>query len=253
MKLVIQYVAFALIGALVYGSCRLLRLKPVSPDVPKPRRSALCALVSVLASMLIITMIMLANQKHALPQHAPPHGTGHKHPRHLTDQMSLLAIYFLPMALMLRLNGEKLRSIGLARANLLKATLVGLVVAALTVFFGRGGPRAVFVFNESRNLHSLVYYAFVGFGEEILFRGYLQSRLVAWRGLTQGWILASVVMALVHVPQRLFIQHLGVSHALVSSLGLIPVSLLMGYIMLKTGSVVPSGLFHTFGDWVECD
>ena len=42
---------------------------------------------------------------------------------------------------------------------------------------------------------ALIFYAFVGFGEEFLFRGYLQTRLVAWSGVARGWILAAVVMA----------------------------------------------------------
>jgi membrane protease YdiL (CAAX protease family) len=154
------------------------------------------------------------------------------------------------MGLMLRLNGETLKSVGLTRDNLWKATVVGLFLSTATLFFAHGGPGAAFKSTESHNVHSLLYFSFVGFGEEILYRGYLQSRLVAWLGHYQGWILASVFMALVHLPQRILIQGMGFPHALASSLALIPISLFMGFVMSRTGNVVAPGLSHTFADWV---
>ena len=246
MQILTQSIAFALIGALVYGLCRLLRLEPVYPKIARPKRSALCSLASVSASMLIIILVlMLISQKPG-----PTQGVGREHHRNLVDQLFLLLVYFLPMALMLRLNGEKLQSVGLTRVNLWRATVVGLFLATATILLADGGPVAVFKFTQTHNAHSLVFYSFVGFGEEFLFRGYLQSRLVAWLGHYQGWILASVITALMHLPQRLLIQGMGFPDAIASSLGLIPISLFQGFVMLRTGNAIAPGIYHTFANWV---
>jgi membrane protease YdiL (CAAX protease family) len=234
----------ALGGALTVGLCRLLRLKPVYPMIAKPKRSALCSIASVSASMLILFALVLLSYKHGSTQ-----GMDHKQQYDLASQLFLLLVYFLPMALIIRLNGETLQSVGFTRANLCKATVVGLFLAATTFFLAPGGPGAAFKFTQSHNAHSLIFYSFVGFGEEFLFRGYLQSRLVAWLGHYQGWILASVIMALVHLPPQV-LSGVSFPSALASSLGVIPASLLMGFVMLRTGNAIAPSIYHTFANWV---
>jgi len=241
-----QLISLVLTGALVYGLCRLLRLKPVYPVIARPKRSALCSLASVSASMLIILLVlMLISQKPG-----PTQGVGHEHHRNLVDQLFILFVYFLPMALMLRLNGEKLQSVGLTRVNLWKATVVGLFLATATILLTDGGPGAVFKFTEGHNMNSFIHFSFVGFGEEILLRGFLQSRLVAWLGQYKGLIFASVITALMHLPQRLLIQDMGFPDAIASSLGLIPISLFQGFVMLRTGNAIAPSVYHTFANWV---
>jgi membrane protease YdiL (CAAX protease family) len=67
------------------------------------------------------------------------------------------------------------------------------------------------------------YWIFVGFAEEIAFRGYLQNRLIAtlghrWRGV----LLAALIFGVWHIPS-LLTQGVGIPDAL---LGIIPVTLL---------------------------
>jgi membrane protease YdiL (CAAX protease family) len=89
----------------------------------------------------------------------------------------------------------------------------------------------------------------VGFAEEFAFRGYLQTRLVAWLGRWPGWVLASVLMALAHAVQRLTVGGMPPLDALSSSASLIPISLFLGYVMLRTENVVAPGLAPIFADW----
>jgi membrane protease YdiL (CAAX protease family) len=91
----------------------------------------------------------------------------------------------------------------------------------------------------------------VGFGEEFLFRGYLQTRLVARLGLGRGWILTALIFSLIHLPQRLVTPGTGIGDAAAATLGLLPVSLLLGFIMLRVQNVVAPGLFHTFANWAS--
>lgn len=245
MRILGVYALLTLIGALVPGLCRLFRLKPVYPVIGKPKRSALCSIIAISMSMLIFFVLTLLAKKNGATQ-----GTGQKHYQDLVEQLFVLFVYFLPMVLMLRLNGETLQSIGFTRKNLRKATGVGLLLAVTTLLFANGGPSAVFKFTENHNINSLIYCSFVGFGEEILFRGYLQNRLVAWLGHYKGWILASILFALAHVPSRVFAQGLDFPVALAYSLMPLFGGLFLGFVMLRTGSVVSGGLFHTFCDWV---
>jgi hypothetical protein len=87
MEILIQSFVFVLIGVVVYGLGRLLRLKPVYPVIVSPKRSALCSLVAVSASVLTIFALMLA-----FGTHGPTHihtGMAHKQQRHVVDQLFL--------------------------------------------------------------------------------------------------------------------------------------------------------------------
>jgi membrane protease YdiL (CAAX protease family) len=145
---------------------------------------------------------------------------------------------------------ESLHSAGISGTNLWQAAIIGAGLAAFTFFPQPGEPAAQLAPFTRTHAKALVFYSFVGFGEEFLFRGYLQTRLVAWLGAMRGWILASLIMALVHLPGRL-LQGMDLLHSVGSCLSLIPVSLLMGFIMLRTGNLLAPGLFHTFGNWVR--
>ncbi|MDX9851718.1 MAG: hypothetical protein RBT01_14510 [Anaerolineaceae bacterium] len=39
--------------------------------------------------------------------------------------------------------------------------------------------------------------------------------------------------------------------ALLSSAALIPISLFVGFVMLRTGNIVAPGLAHTFANWID--
>jgi membrane protease YdiL (CAAX protease family) len=222
----------------------LLKLNPVYPKIDRPRRSAICALMAVSASMLVVMLLIMSLGSH---QHAATHSALRRY--NLMPQLFLVVLYCLPMTLMLRLNRETLRSTGLTTSNFWKATVVGLFLAAATLVMGHGGPGAALRGLDSQRLQALLYFGIVGFGEEFLFRGYLQSRMVAWLGQMRGWVLASVIMALAHLPVRILAQGMDLPHALASSAALIFVSLLCGFVMLRTGNVVAPALFHAFADW----
>jgi membrane protease YdiL (CAAX protease family) len=97
---------------------------------------------------------------------------------------------------------------------------------------------------------AFLQFSVVGFSEEFAFRGYLQTRLCAWLGRWQGWLLASVLMALIHIPQRVWMLGFDASTAFLSSAYLIPISLIMGFVMLRTENIVAPAIFNTFSDWV---
>jgi membrane protease YdiL (CAAX protease family) len=248
-QFLMQVPVFAVIGAIVYGLSRLLHCRPAPVTLANPRKSSLHALIAVVVSMAVLALLMVRQfVRHGAeaPQHTPIESV-----RDLIPQMAILVIYGLPAALFLIRNKEGLQTVGITRRNLWQATAIGLLLAAITLSFGKGGPEGLLQRIGPQHALPLVYYAFVGFGEEFLFRGYLQARLMAWLGTGRGWLAASVIMALVHFPHRLLIGGMGPLEALGASAELIPVSLLMGYIMIRVRNIVAPGLFHTFANWVS--
>ncbi|NWF86431.1 CPBP family intramembrane metalloprotease, partial [Candidatus Bathyarchaeota archaeon] len=91
-------------------------------------------------------------------------------------------------------------------------------------------------------------YLAVGFGEELLFRGFLQLRCSVWLGEIKGLIVASVIMAFAHLPQKIFVMGTSSLQAVISATFLIPVSLLMGFFMLRTQNVFGPAILHTAMD-----
>jgi len=248
-QFILQCVVFAIIGIGVFGLSRLLRCQPLDPGLKDPKRSGTRALLAVGISMGLIFLLILRQRiLHGPASGSVPHIKGLKD---LAVQSIVLALYVVPAAIFMVRNREPLRSSGISRVNLWQATLIGLGLAFFTFYLQPGGFTARIGRLDSHAYIMLVFYSFVGFGEEFLFRGYLQTRLIAWLGNWQGWVLASVIMAMVHLPHRALIEGQDRADALIASASLLPVSLLMGYVMKATGNVVASGLFHTFANWVN--
>ena len=243
-----QCVVFTIIGIAVFGLSKLLRCKPLDPGLKEPKRSATGALLAVGISMSVLFLRTLYQRiLHGGP---PGSDVNIKGLKDLVVAGIVHAFYFVPAAVFMVRNREPLRSSGISKVNLWQAALIGLGLAFFTFYLHPGGFMAKIGKVDSRACAALIFYAFVGFSEEFLFRGYLQTRLIAWLGQWQGWVLGSVIMAMVHVPHRAWIEGKDWGEALLASASLVPVSLLMGYVMKATGNVVAPGLFHTFADWV---
>jgi len=58
-------------------------------------------------------------------------------------------------------------------------------------------------------------------------------------------------MALVHLPQRIFVIGLNPLQALVSAASLIPSSLFAGYLMIRTQNVIGPTVVHTTANWID--
>lgn len=248
-QFVIQIIVFAIIGGVVWGLSRLLRCKPLDPGIAKPKRSSLQALAAITFSMLLFAIVTMGMR--SLQAEAPGLEAGYTNLGDLVQRFVPLILMILPMGIFIIRAGESLKSIGITSTNLWQSAVIGSVLALMTFYLQYGGFLAVLESLKPRHGYSFVYFAFVGFGEEILFRGYLQTRLIAWLGKWQGWLLASAVMAVAHFPQRILIGGMDPGDAFLNACGLIPASLLFGFIMLKTRNVLAPGLLHTIANWIN--
>jgi hypothetical protein len=246
-QFLIQLIAFTVIGAVVYGLSKLLRCRFISYSFDA-RRSSLRALVAVAVGMMIVLPLML--RQHIL--HGPTPGLIPKLDTvsHILFQLIIMAIvYVAPAAYCMFKGREELATAGIGGHNLWQACVIGLTLGALACCNRPTDLPAKLSNLALSQWLLLVHYSMVGFGEEFLFRGYLQTRLIAWLGPWRGWVFASVVMAAVHFPHRWLIGGMSPGEAVLATAGLMPVSLLMGFIMLRTQNIVAPAIFHTFADW----
>jgi membrane protease YdiL (CAAX protease family) len=160
------------------------------------------------------------------------------------------ALFIFPVLAVVKLRHQSFETVGITRKNAVFSTALGLVSGLILtiLIFSFGGTKGNFSTNNV--LYGFVYFLAVGFGEELLFRGYLQLRCTSWLGTSKGLILASVIMAFYHLPQRIFAVGLDPLQALVSAVGVLPLSLALGFLMLRTKNTLGPAIMHTLVDWI---
>lgn len=231
---------------LVYLMTRFLATSRDHWLIEYPRKSALTALVALAACLAVLTLILVSAQSNETG--ADPTRT--YGPEDVAGTLTLGLLISLPVIIAMRFRRESARSAGFTTVSLGPSILVGLAVSIIALLSYRD-----FVWSTVRvngnHLWALVYYIPVSISEELIYRGYVQTRLIAWIGKWHGWILASLVMALTHIGVRFMWEGYTVPEALLSSIGLIPISLLLGYVMLRTGNLVAPILLHTAVNWAQ--
>lgn len=252
-EFVFSLISLSILCLIVNFLSKVLKIRYKGFKFSNPQKSALYAMVAVTITSAMITVVMILVKS----QNASESVSN-------TQQFSLngvinIAIVWLvmlsPILIEKRIKKESWESTGISMYNLKASIFIGVILGIITIlsvilFSSKSLTHIVHELNLS-SLWALLYYAVVGFCEEFMFRGYLQTRLIGWIGKWKGWILTSIVMALIHIPQRMAAMGLSFQDAIISSVLLIPISLTMGYIMLKTENIVAPGIYHTFANWVN--
>ncbi len=246
--------------------CGALSGKPVARSLLQPTIFAICALVAYgLSKLLRCRLTSVAYSQTTGPAWRPlvPVAVslagfialGLWAPPGLQDLRSGLVvltfwqgvgflIYVLPAGWAVLRAGERLSSAGLGRRNLWQACVIGLILGGLWCVPGPLGHKLAQL-SQGGWILSLLFLGMFAFAEEFLYRGYLQSRLIARMGTSRGWVLASLVFAAAHLPHLLIYQRLGVGAAVVATALVIPCALALGFIMLRTQNILAPAIFHT--------
>ena len=133
---------------------------------------------------------------------------------------------------------------------------IGLVIGegrflryGLYAFIGLILPGFIVGFNRELILSLMEQLLRIGLAEEVLWRGYLQTRLCEWLGVLRGLLLASFLFGSGHLVS-LFSQH-GFEY-LASDLMIVLQTfiggLILGFIYIRAKSVIPGAIFHIFGN-----
>lgn len=149
---------------------------------------------------------------------------------------------------------ESLQSIGITKLNLIKSCFLGILLGIITFF----------VVNQSTlktsqtinimtiaSLISFIKFIIVGFAEEIIYRGYFQTRLITWLGTSKGCLITAIIFSFIHLPVNIVFRGMDLPTAFINCIKMIPFSLTLGYIMIKTKNITTVSILHTFIDWSQ--
>ena len=220
----------------------------LSANFPSPRTEAIQAIVLVVAVFAAITLLFSFWSQTI----GKPIGSSNKiGPADVAFEWTFYTVFFFaPVLAMLRVKHQKLESIGVTKKNVGFSLIIGLTLSTLWLVIGFSTSPESFLQAFSLNtFYGLFYYLAIGFGEEILFRGYLQHRCSTWLGATNGPVISSIIMVFAHLPQRIFALGLNLQQAILSSVILLPVSILLGLVFLKTQNVLGPAVLHTVFDF----
>jgi membrane protease YdiL (CAAX protease family) len=241
---------------LVEAAVKFFKFRTNPVQVPEPRKSAIFSMAGVLSTIVIITIVFLFIQSRGQSFRSAVPATDHaiSHARNIWGILLLSAIALAPSLFILRRRKEPLSSTGISSHQLRGSIILGwgiIIIQLAQVIYFSGLPFREFTSELGGDLlRSFVYFSIVGWSEEFLFRGYLQSRLAAWFGNLRGWIVASIIMALSHIPQRYGVMGLALEDSVASSLQLLPNSFFAGYLMMRTQNVTVPAMYHTIADWI---
>lgn len=162
------------------------------------------------------------------------------------------AIGFLIVIALMKRTRQKLGTVGIDKNDMGRMVALGLIIGAISFIIWSllapyfGGSFTGF----SSSVYALIFTIIVGFSEEILFRGYIQTRLSAYGGRIRGLVFTSLLFAFWHFAVVYYHAASGDVLATLAWCSVrVPFSLLFGYIMLKTQNIIPSAMFHLFYDW----
>ena len=97
-----------------------------------------------------------------------------------------------------------------------------------------------------RGIYLVAVFAVSALGNEFIYRGYLQTRLMAWAGEVTGLLLSALIYALFHLPRFLGLYN-GLT-ILVQMIGLFVLGVVPGETRRRTRSIIPSTFFHAASD-----
>lgn len=161
---------------------------------------------------------------------------------------------FAVIIVAMKITRQTLGSIGISRKDTGKMLFLGFALSAillaiyglLTTSLGGG-----FVGFSLFLAYDLILDIIVGFSEETFWRGYIQTRLIAYCGTNKGLVVTSLLFAVLwHFPIAYYVETSGVMlEALAWTLLRFPIGLFLGYIMVKSQNIVPSSIVHIFINW----
>jgi CAAX protease family protein len=248
LQSMLEVVTFVVGVSIVYLLSKALKIRPKPIAVAEPRKEAtLAIIVSVVLFVMAFVWFALSSMLQLEP---------FRFPFDITQAWVLVlgeGTSLLILIVAMKSTRQRLGTIGINKTDMRKMIALGAILSVIYVAVSgllapyAGGGFAGF---SSSLAFPLVFSVIVGFSEEAVWRGYIQTRLTAYGGGIKGLVATSLIFAFGHFPTAYYYQASGdVLASLAWALVRIPVSLLLGYIMLKSQNIIPSVIFHLFVDW----
>jgi len=240
---------------IVYLLSRALKLHPKPISISDPKREATHALWMIVPFVAVAAIWRTFLYFIYVPAfHLGDHFLNGGQTVDTYDLLAYLLLYVVEIPLLiivLRRTGQKLGSIGITRANLGRMLALGLSSGVIYVLVSGALSSFQFTGLSYSLFYGLVLLTIVGFVEEIIWRGYIQTRLVSRVGRLKGLLFTSLMFALLwHFPVAYYTQaSQNVLGALLYASERFFPGLLLGYIMIRSQNIIPSSIFHALYDW----
>jgi len=233
---------YALIAILVAVYEKIVKFEDINIYFNDGRKSKALALIAVLIS-IIMTAIYNRYFMSIFPINT------------LINFFIVRLVLVIPAIVCIIINKEGILNLGFTKKNFFKSIFLGFLIGV--IYFLSYKKMSLYDISnivlqfKGTLIFLFVYCLIIGVSEEFLYRGYLQTRLIAVNGKINGWIIASIIFAFMHVPQKIIVNKLGLLQATLSCAELLPISLLLGYIAIKNRNIISSIIFHGFIDFTS--
>jgi len=235
-----QIFSFILSALVIHFIVKKLQLKRYDLKIANHKRSAIISLIVVLITVIIISPLVGIFMKVFA-------SNGLKGSAAVIFFVITGLLQITPLIIITLLRKESLYSLGITKKNVYTSVLIGFIsyIIYFAFMFIMKQYRFPFPTNSVFSLLSLVNFSLVAFAEEILIRGYLQTRLTEWLGNQIGLILTAFIFSFSHLIPMILSGNMNLSHAIISCISLFPIGLFLGYLFSKCKNIVPSTIFHT--------
>jgi membrane protease YdiL (CAAX protease family) len=199
----------------------------------------------ILSSILAVVLIAAAFYANlALKLPTLPDGEAH-----VGGQLLWTVAILLPVVLLLVIRRQPLLSVGLSRPSMTLGLMLGAALALITIFL-RGKVYSLLDGVSAAEFNYLIISLVLALAGEIIFRGFIQLRFTAWLGRTGGWLVASLAHFLFCLPFVWLMNGEVLSGVWFPVVVQLVQSILLGWIMHRSGNVLASGLYQAASFWV---
>jgi len=184
---------------------KALKIHPKPITLTNPKKEATMALAVIIAVSIIVGIWRVFYNSIIMPSFQlgnRPAGTVE------AIDVLLWAIFYgiavIPVFVALRITGKNLESIGVKGNGIGRMVVLGLSLSLLWLI-GNVLVRGGFSGFSLSLIYDFILGIIVGFVEETIWRGYIQTRLVAYSGTVKGLIVTTVLFAFLwHFPRFYF-------------------------------------------------
>ncbi|WP_040191227.1 CPBP family intramembrane glutamic endopeptidase [Clostridium culturomicium] len=226
---------------------KLMKLEKEDVEIYQLNKSTVFSLIAVF-TYIILSFIYLKYFESVFPQNG------------ILKSIIVKVGILSPTILFIILNKEKLSSLGISKKNILNSIIIGLICSLVYMV-------TYIIINNSNYflaisridfklfvslLYLFVYCMVIAIVEEFLYRGYLQTRLVASYGNKRGLLFSTIIFTLMHLPQWMSNNNFSISitDILLQGSGILPLSFVFGYLYMKTKNLTSCIILHTFSNWI---
>lgn len=192
------------------------------------RRYALCALAVFAVSETISTIIFHYNEGRSYTEFVV-----------LISIEALLVRWLIPILITYKIEKRNIQSLGLLIPKEKRVTYVVYAVSILVL------PVFIVGYDPYYPIEFLEQVLYIGFTEELFFRGYLMTRMCQWLGKYRGLLASSLLFGFGHIISRVADQGIGyILPATYVGLQTFLGGLFFGYLYLRAKNIWPSVLLH---------